>query len=139
MRTAVKVALVVAVLLGNSVVASAADFCFESAPLVLKNFSLPLKGTCKAYFGFYPEDGFGNPAFFVNGSACGSSDNNHITFTGTVVAADGASVQQELIVLNRATLSGTHHMCQLSAAAGGCISAGSIAKSPCSPAKPPVP
>ena len=96
-------ALLVAVglLLGSAVVAAAADFCIlfngGANTIVLKTFTLPVKGTCKDTRGFTPP---GNP-FWIKGTACGSSDGADITFFSTSLSSDGSFYATDFFKLQR--------------------------------------
>ena len=66
--------------------AYALDYClsFPKTPsfvIVGKAFSIPAKGTCKAWVGYSPQSGENSPA---TGTACTSTDGSHMNMTITV-------------------------------------------------------
>lgn len=133
-------------LIGGAGVAAAAppDFCLDissgfgtGVQLVGKGFSIPNKGTCTEFFGFYLYPSttihIALADLFVHGMACGSSDNTdvNIVLSGPPSATLGVN-------LTRATLSGHIQYCnpQIS---GGCQAEALTQKIACSPSSVPVP
>jgi hypothetical protein len=124
-----------AVLLGHAGTAMAADFCLSTgaSTLTLKAFSLPGKGACKEVRGFFS----GLEAIWVAGMACGSSDNDHVTFIVSGMAATSAFLVTGRAVLDRETLSGPVVVCQTDS--GVCAPSVTYDKVNCAPKTVPVP
>jgi hypothetical protein len=145
MRSIVKMALLTgAMVLASSATAAAADMCFlrsNGALLILKAFSLPAKGACKDVRGFYPAEPSVGP-FWVTGSACGSSDGDHISFVqtwmprGTAFIVSG-NLGSDQFTVKRLTLTGEGRSCSLTGS--DCDVYYSIARVACNPATVPVP
>jgi len=128
-----------AMFLGGARPAAAADFCLEdnfTNTIVGKGFSVPAKGTCREFLGFFA----GSVDASLFGQACGSSDNKHIRFHLTAMGTllfGGYS-----FTLDRTSLSGEGQFCEadvLTAESGVCFELTSIAHTPCSPSIVPVP
>lgn len=145
MRTRLTAALVTAALvLGSAATVAAADMCLlrsNGALLILKAIALPGNGKCSDYGGFYPAEPSVGP-FWVKGSACGSSDGDHISFVQTWMpkATNGiisGAVGWEQFTLNRRTLTGLGRQCHTSDLT--CAFSYSIEKVACNPATVPVP
>lgn len=106
MRTTAKV-LVIAVGLGLGAVLPAwADTCFLDSDghiLVGKGFTLPSRGQCKAFNGYYA-----NTPYMLTGGACATSDNAAIELTLT------AALQRvTTISLSRESLTGFFDTCPI--------------------------
>jgi hypothetical protein len=144
MRIMVKAApVVLAVLLGSAASAMAADFCVAIAggtsTIAAKAFTLPTRGMCRDYRGFYtPVPGQHGPSW-VRGTACGSSDNLGITFFDTAHAEDGASIVTDKFFLSRSTLTGAGTNCLLNTNGWTCAPSLNYARVACSPLVVPVP
>jgi hypothetical protein len=100
-------------------VVAAADFCIDfddgEQTFVLKGFSLPGKGACKEYRGFTVP---GSP-FWFTGTACASSDNDHITFASMAISNPGTVTVSDRFTLARSTLEGTGVECIVDTIFGG--------------------
>jgi hypothetical protein len=139
MRIMVKAApVVLAILLVSAASAVAADFCIEFDSgvntIVLKAFSLPVRGTCKDYRGLIT-----NGPYWVRGSACGSSDNTTITFFQTWLYQHSSLVGTDGFSLSRSTLAGTGRDCTVDTGVGGVCSEHTYHHVPCSPLVVPIP
>jgi hypothetical protein len=136
MQTTSKALLMTAMLLfGSATVAAAGDFCFDSG-LVLKGFQIPGNGTCVEFRGFYTGYATG---WWLNGQACGSSDNHRITFFGTGIDFENTVVYTEAITLARATMAGTGRECIVTDSGTCGAPLLPIARIACSPDTIPVP
>lgn len=144
-RMATLLAVLAAVVAGTAtlhgsapLVAAAADFCVQdnfTNIIVGKNFSLPGKGKCKEFHGFFPTT---PTALF--GQACGSSDNERIAFHLTLMAAFQFGSYR--FTLDRGSLAGEGRLCVADVQAGDagqCVDLASVAKIACSPSNVPVP
>lgn len=129
-------ALVATALLGGASLATAGDFCLHdnfTNTFVGKSFSLPSKGACKDFHGFFQDAT--DIALF--GEACGSSDNTRITFRLTIVGLN--EIGAYLFTLDREALSGSGQICTAAVTgSGACNQVTSIAKTACSPSTVPV-
>jgi hypothetical protein len=127
------------ILLGTATTAPAADMCFDTGlTLVLKSFSLPAKGKCKEYRGFYLVNTPPAPSLlsWLSGSACASTDDTHITFLHYGLAPKADVQYSDFFSLPRTTLTGELRECY-----GGsqpCLTV-PIASTECNPAKVPIP
>jgi hypothetical protein len=116
--------------------ARAADTCFDTGlTLVLKSFSLPAKGKCKTFRGFYllPDTSL---LSWLNGSACASTDDTQITFLGNGFAPGGSVQYTDHFVLPRTTLTTSLTECYTNGSP--CITV-PISLIECTPKKVPVP
>jgi hypothetical protein len=121
--------------------ARAVDTCFNvaSSTLVLKAFALPPKGACKDARGFFLVSG---QPWWLDGSACGSSDGTHVTLALAATLPDGGPFAAEslLVTVDRASGSGPMRQCVLDTGnGGGCTSGIAVHKIACSPSTIPVP
>ena len=140
MRVMGKIApTIAALLLGSATGAAAADLCLDSNgglnTLALKAFSLPARGACVDYRGFYIDG-----PFWVRGTACGSSDNVTVTFfdTGFLDGGDNRLIS-ERFSLSRSTLTGTGTACIVSTLASGQCAPETFQKVACNPSVVPIP
>ena len=130
--------VIVALLLGAAASAMAADFCIDfdngNNTIVLKAFSLPSRGVCKDYRGFFT---FG--PYWVRGSACGGSDGATITFFQTWMYQHSSLVGTDGFSLSRSTLAGTGRDCTVDTGVGGVCSERTYRHVPCDPPAVPIP
>jgi hypothetical protein len=124
-------------LLGSAPMAAAADFCLADSftnVAVGKAFSLPAKGVCNEFRGFFP-----GSEVFLFGQACGSSDNKRIVFRLTSMGP--SELAGYMFTLDRGSLSGSGQFCLADVLGGGgeCFEMTSIAKIPCTPSIVPLP
>ncbi|PWU24570.1 MAG: hypothetical protein C5B48_05695 [Candidatus Rokuibacteriota bacterium] len=143
MQTIVKAVVAIVTVFLCQMTAEAADSCFvvgsAANTLVAKAFTLPLKGTCKPFNGFFKS---GDATYFhtgdwVHGTACGSSDNEWINFQ---LSAHGYSLHTRL---HRSNLEeGSSQPCYYNypgLGAGVCLGPLGFSKGTCSPSIVPVP
>jgi hypothetical protein len=119
MRRALVAAVTAALLFGNTAIAMGADMClimqFEGHAytvntLILKAFSLPVRGTCKETRGFYTGGQYSAPAW-VTGMACASSDGDHVTFFHTGVRDTGKGMISDKFTFDRRFRTGLGREC----------------------------
>ena len=143
MRTMLTVAVVIVTLFLGLVAAEALDSCFEvgsaSNTLVGKAFALPSKGACKAFYGFFKtgDSTLFHTGDFIQGAACGSSNNEWINFQ---LSGQGYAIHAKLRRSN--FLEGSSQPCYynfVGFGAGACLGPYGFTKVVCSPSTAPVP
>ena len=109
--------------LGSALPAAAGDFCLEdnfTNTIVGKGFSLPAKGTCKVFQGFFPGSADTVLDTGLFGQACGSSDNKRIRFHLTAMGRTALGGYS--FTLDRVSLSGEGQFCEADVTGGESVS-----------------
>jgi hypothetical protein len=120
--------LTAAILIGSWGVARA-DFCIQDGnfnSVVGKGFSLPGKGACKDFTGFLDR-----VPSIVQGAACGSTDNTHITFSLRQHFPSLTYFYVDTFILARTTLAGQGIRCFHTTGSVGSCNPEQFARIPC--------